>query len=160
MSDLSVHFSSAKPDWATPWWLIRKCEARWGRFELDVCGTHENAKAPCAWTPEQDGLKQPWRGMCWCNPPYGREIGKWVARAAQQSADEGAQVVALLPARTDTAWWHDYVALASFIGFLRGKVRFEGAPASAPFPSAIVLWLPWLSDMRPFVEHLDWRAAQ
>jgi phage N-6-adenine-methyltransferase len=82
---------------------------RFGPFDLDVCATAENAKCPRFFSPEQDGLQQRWDGRCWMNPPYGRKIGVWV-RKAWESALAGATVVCLLPARTDTRWWHDYIA--------------------------------------------------
>ena len=75
---LSVHFSSKSCLWATPWDFFNKLDAEFG-FTLDVCALHENAKCSRYFTPEEDGLKQDWRGVCWMNPPYGREIGKWVA---------------------------------------------------------------------------------
>ena len=162
MSDMSVHFSSAKPDWATPWWLVRHCEGYFLLpFDLDVCATADNAKAPRFFTPADDGLAQPWHGRCWCNPPYGREIGLWTRKAATE-AERGASVVLLLPARTDTAWWHDdVVSAASVILFLRGRLRFEGAPSSAPFPSAIA-YLPAsgapIGGIR--TAYVDWRASQ
>jgi len=79
------------------------------------------------------------------NPPYGREIGKWVAKA-HASAELGATVVALLPARTDTTWWHNYVTRASDIRFLRGRVRFGHATSGAPFPSAVAMFAAYLPD--------------
>ena len=73
------------------------------------------------------------------NPPYGRTIGQWI-RKAWESSRNGATVVCLLPARTDTLWWHDCVSRATEIRFLKGRLRFEGAANSAPFPSAVVVF--------------------
>ena len=89
---------------------------------------------------KQDGLQHKWEGRCWMNPPYGRKIGQWVQKAYESSL-QGATVVCLLPARTDTAWWHDFcIAHAAKITFLRGRLKFGDAKHSAPFPSAVVLF--------------------
>jgi len=81
----------------------------------------------------------PRTGVCWMNPPYGRDIGLWVQKAFE-SAHDGATVVCLIPARTDTAWWHEYVIKADETRFVRGRLRFGEASAGAPFPSAIVVF--------------------
>lgn len=128
--------------WATPCDFFRKLDAEFG-FTLDVCALPENAKCKRHFTPKVDGLKQDWRGVCWMHPPYGREIGKWVAKALE-SARKGSTVVCLLPARTDTAWWHSYVMQANEIRFVKGRLRFVGAESSAPFASAVVVFRPWL----------------
>jgi phage N-6-adenine-methyltransferase len=105
-------------------------------FTLDVCAVPSNAKCAAYFTPEQDGLKQAWTGTCWMNPPYGRAIGKWMAKACASFID-GATVVCLVSARTDTAWWHDY-AIKGRVEFLRGRLKFGGCKTNAPFPSAVV----------------------
>lgn len=130
-------YSSATCEWETPQWLFDKLDAAY-HFDLDVCARPENAKCGRYYTPEQDGLTQDWSGVCWMNPPYGREIGKWV-RKAYETAVQGGTVVCLLPARTDTAWWHDY-CMRGNIEFLRGRLKFGNAKNSAPFPSAIVVF--------------------
>jgi len=107
-------------------------------FELDVCATPENAKWKKYYSPEEDGLKQEWKGICWMNPPYGREIGKWM-RKAYESAVAGTTVVCLVPARTDTAWWFDYYAKGE-IRFIKGRLKFDGSRNAAPFPSAIIVF--------------------
>ena len=136
---MNVHFSSKKMDWATPWPLFRVCEEAYGPFSLDVCATKENAKCQRFFSPEVNGLLQRWYGACWMNPPYGRTIGQWLEKAVAE-AERGARVVCLLPARTDTAWWHEFVLPHGHVHFLRGRVRFEGAKHAAPFPSAIVVF--------------------
>jgi phage N-6-adenine-methyltransferase len=103
-----------------------------------VCATAENAKCSRYFTIEDDGLAQEWRGRCWMNPPYGREIGAWMAKA-WSSAAAGALVVCLVPARTDTPWWHDY-AIKGEVEFLRGRLKFGGHKNPAPFPSAVVVF--------------------
>ena len=88
------------------------------------------------YSPEQDGLAQEWTGVCWCNPPYGREIGKWVRKAAESRCT----VVMLLPARTDTKWFHDYIYGKAEIRFIKGRLKFGDAKNSAPFPSMVVIF--------------------
>lgn len=134
----SVHFSGATDLWATPQSYFDKVAAEHGPFDLDVCALAENAKAPIYFTPEVDGLKQEWRGICWMNPPYGRGIGDWM-RKAYEAAQSGAKVVCLVPARTDTAWWHDYAAKGA-VTFIRGRLKFGDAKTNAPFPSALVVF--------------------
>ena len=134
-----VYASSKTCEWETPRLYFEMLD-RIYKFDLDVCATKENAKCKRFFTKEQDGLKQKWDGTCWMNPPYGREIGAWV-RKAYESSLEGATVVCLLPARTDTAWWHDY-AMKGKITFLRGRLKFGGSKNSAPFPSAVVVFRP------------------
>lgn len=126
--------------WETPQWLFNLLNEQY-HFDVDVCAVPENAKCSTYFTPEQNGLSQEWKGVCWMNPPYGRNIGKWVKKA-YESAQAGATVVCLLPARTDTAWWHDYVMKGGQITFLRGRLKFGNAKNSAPFPSAIVVFKP------------------
>lgn len=135
---MSVHFSSATDLWATPQAYFDKVAAEHGPFGTDVCALPSNAKAPRYFTPEVDGLAQDWTGVCWCNPPYGRGIGAWL-RKAYESSLAGAKVVCLVPARTDTAWWHDYAAKGS-VTFIRGRLKFGDATNSAPFPSALVVF--------------------
>lgn len=133
----AVHYSSATDLWATPQDFFDRLDAEFG-FELDVCALPENTKCPRYFTPVQDGIQQEWAGVCWMNPPYGREIGKWVKKA-YESAQGGATVVCLLPARTDTRWWHDY-CMRGEIRFLRGRLKFGGSKSGAPFPSAVVIF--------------------
>mgnify|MGYP004521638451 CR=1 FL=1 len=131
-------FSSAKHDWATPQALFDQLDAEFD-FTLDVCATPDNAKCPQYYTPDMDGLKQDWLGTCWCNPPYGRQIGKWVAKAAAE-AEKGSVVVMLVPARTDTAWFQDYLLQPGVqLRFIRGRLKFGGAKQGAPFPSVVAV---------------------
>ena len=133
-----VMFSSKTDLWETPQDLYNKLNQEF-HFTLDACALPENAKCARYYTPEQDGLSQPWEGSVWCNPPYGRGVGAWVKKAAQ-SALVGATVVMLLPARTDTAWFHDLIYRRAEIRFIRGRLKFGGAKNSAPFPSMIVIF--------------------
>lgn len=135
---MDVHFSSKTDDWATPQDFFDKVAERFP-FTLDVCATPENAKCEQFFTKEHDGLQQKWEGVCWMNPPYGREIGHWVHKAYASSWINGATVVCLVPARTDTKWWHDY-CLKGEIEFIKGRLKFGGSKNSAPFPSALVVF--------------------
>lgn len=134
-----VMFSSKSCEWSTPVEFFAAWDAK-HHFTLDVCATRENAKCERFFTREDDGLAQEWDGVCWMNPPYGREIGKWVKKA-YDTALQGGTVVCLLPARTDTAWWHDY-CMKGEITFVRGRLKFGGCANSAPFPSAVVVFKP------------------
>lgn len=136
---MSVHFSSKTDMWATPLAFFDKYDQIY-RFELDVCATDENAKCEKYFTEADDGLAQVWTGVCWMNPPYGREIIHWM-RKAYESSLRGATVVCLVPARTDTKWWHEY-AMKGEIEFIRGRLKFGDAKNSAPFPSAVVVFAP------------------
>ena len=131
-----VMFSSKTPEWETPREFFRALDAEF-HFTVDVCATKENAKCPEYFDREQDGLAQEWRGgVFWCNPPYGRDIGKWVQKAAQAAGT----VVMLLPARTDTAWFHDYIYGNAEIRFIRGRLKFGDGKNSAPFPSMVCVF--------------------
>lgn len=131
----SAHFSSHSHEWETPQAVFDELNREFG-FTLDVAATEANAKCPRFYDRAQDGLKQPWEGVCWCNPPYGREIAKWVKRAAEAPCT----VVMLIPARTDTAWFHDYIYGKAEVRFIRGRLRFSGTKADAPFPSMIAIF--------------------
>ncbi len=137
-----VMFSSKTDLWETPQDLFDKLNNKF-HFTLDVCATKENAKCKKYYTKEQDGLSKEWEGVCWCNPPYGREISKWVQKASI-SARKGATIVMLLPARTDTRWFHDYIYKKENvkIKFIRGRLKFGDAKNSAPFPSMLILFRP------------------
>jgi len=130
-------FSSAKCEWPTPQDLFDKLN-EWYEFNLDVCALPENTKCKDYFTPEIDGLKQDWKGVCWMNPPYGREIGKWIKKAYDESR-KGCTVVCLLPARTDTRWFHDYCVKGE-IEFIKGRLKFGGCKNNAPFPNMIVVF--------------------
>lgn len=135
---MSVHFSSTSDEWATPQELFDELNAEF-HFDLDVCAQPHNAKCHEFFSREQNGLIQQWHGTCWMNPPYGREIGSWVAKAYASSLS-GTTVVCLVPARTDTRWWHEYASKADEIRLLRGRLKFGAASTGAPFPSALLVF--------------------
>lgn len=126
-------------EWETPQWFFDRLDQEFG-FNLDPASTHENAKCDLHYTKAEDGLVQPWlKKNVFLNPPYGREIEQWLPKAWAE-VQEGALVVALIPVRSDTRWWHDYVMRAEEIRLVRGRLRFVGASTGAPFPSVVVVW--------------------
>ena len=135
----SVNFLSKTVEWATPQDFFDAANAEFGPFTVDVCATPTNAKCAEFFTAEQDGLRQEWAPRrCWMNPPYGRVIGQWMRKAYEESK-RGATVACLVPARTDTRWWHEY-AVHGKIRFIRGRLKFGNGKANAPFPSALVVF--------------------
>lgn len=149
----NIHFSSQTNEWATPQEFYDELNKEFN-FNLDPCATKENAKCKRFFTKEQDGLKQDWGNMLksaitgkpdvrvFCNPPYGREISKWVEKAYFESRCCGALVVMLIPARTDTKYFHKYIYNKKNveIRFLKGRLKFGGATNSAPFPSMLIIF--------------------
>ena len=131
----SPMFSSKTDLWETPQDFFDALNEEFG-FDLDVCAIPENAKCKRYYTPEQDGLAHPWTGVVWCNPPYGRQLHRWVEKAANSAAT----VVMLLPARTDTRWFHDYIYGKAEVRFVRGRLKFGGSKNSAPFPSMVCIF--------------------
>lgn len=134
-----VMFSSATDEWETPKDFFEKINSEFN-FTLDVCATSQNAKCKRFYTKEQDGLSLPLDGTVWCNPPYGREISAWVRRAYHSCKVGGSTVVMLLPARTDTKWFHEYIYHHAEIRFIKGRLKFSGAKWNAPFPCMIVVF--------------------
>jgi hypothetical protein len=121
-------FTSLRGNWKTPKALCQSWEAEFG-FDYDPCPTQ----------PTFNGLESDWRKVNFVNPPYGKEITKWIRKGYGESL-KGKTVVCLLPSRTDTAWWHDFVMKAHEIRFIRGRLRFDDQKNSAPFPSAIAVF--------------------
>lgn len=120
-------FSSTTDLWETPQEFFDALNDEF-HFNLDVCALPSNAKCANYYTPDVDGLTQPWSGVCWCNPPYGRQIGKWVQRASE-AAKLGNTVVMLIPARTDTKWFHEYIYNKDGVEtrFVPGRLKFENS---------------------------------
>lgn len=128
-------------EWATPQHIFDRYD-RIFRFTLDPCSTHENAKCAKHYTAEDDGLAQDWgQERVFMNPPYGRTIAQWMQKAYESSLN-GALVVCLIPANTDTRWWWEW-AVKGQVYFLKGRIKFEGASSNGPaFGSAIVIFWP------------------
>jgi len=138
-------FTSRTEEWETPLYVFQTLNAEF-RFQLDVCATSENAKCKVYFDKQVDGLKQDWSPFrCWMNPPYGKNISKWMHKAYRES-QRGALVVCLIPARTDTRWWHDSAMKAAEIRFVAGRINFGGGKQSAPFPSCLAVYYPELEN--------------
>ena len=135
---LEVHHSSKTVEWSTPQEFFDDLN-RTFKFDLDACATHENALCDRYFTKEDDALAHEWKGTIWMNPPYGAEIASFMAKALDSASKHGSTVVCLVPARTDTRWWHDY-AIKGTVLFLKGRLKFGGAKTDAPFPSAVVIF--------------------
>ncbi|HIR53344.1 MAG TPA: adenine methyltransferase [Candidatus Onthovicinus excrementipullorum] len=139
-------FQSTKQDWGTPQDFFDEINKEFD-FELDVASNGDNAKCERYYTPVTDGLSSPWRvspgKSVFCNPPYGRELPKWVKKAFEESRS-GTKIVLLIPARTDTSYFHDYIYGKAEIRFIRGRMRFEDCRGkscgTAPFPSMLVIY--------------------
>jgi site-specific DNA-methyltransferase (adenine-specific) len=127
-------FSSKSNNWETPQDFFDKINDEF-HFTLDVCATEQNTKCTNYYTVEQDGLAQPWTGVVWCNPPYGKAVKRWCKKAAEANCT----VVMLLPARTDTAWFHDYIYGKAELRFIRSRLKFGNADR-APFPSMLAIF--------------------
>ena len=133
-----VMFSSKSDIWATPNEFFKNLNSEYN-FTLDPCALPENAKCKKYYTPEQDGLKQDWSNeIVFCNPPYS-EIEKWVEKAHKETFN-GAKTVMLIPARTDTRWFHAYIYKKYEIHFIKGRLKFGDQKNSAPFPSMLVVF--------------------
>ena len=133
-------FSSRTDEWSTPQNVFEELNKEF-HFNLDPCATKDNAKCRKFFTKAQDGLKQNWQGYnVFCNPPYGRKIKEWVRKAYEESLKPKTTVVMLIPARTDTSYFHDYIYGKAEIRFIRGRLKFGNAKNSAPFPSMIVIY--------------------
>ena len=129
-------FTSNTAEWATPQDFFDKLDAEF-HFTLDPCCTHENAKCKKHYTIAENGLQQDWTGeRVFCNPPYGRKIGEWVKKAH----DSKCLTVMLLPAGTDTKWFHEYIYIYAEIRFIKGRLYFNDGEGRAPFPSMVVIF--------------------
>ncbi|WP_265463716.1 DNA N-6-adenine-methyltransferase [Bacillus velezensis] len=125
--------------WATPIDFFNKINERY-KLNLDVCAKPSNAKCKNFFTPEIDGLKQKWVGRVWMNPPYGREIKKWIKKAYEEIENGNSEIaVCLVPARTCSAWWHEYCMKGEIL-FIRHRLKFGGSKINAPFPNALVIF--------------------
>jgi site-specific DNA-methyltransferase (adenine-specific) len=136
-----VIFSSKNDVWSTPQEFFNELNREFG-FTLDPCALPENAKCSKYFTPETDGLAQDWSNhTVFCNPPYGRSIARWVEKCRQESRKSNTKVVLLIPARTDTSYFHKFIYKnAKEIRFIKGRLKFGNSRNSAPFPSMVVVF--------------------
>ncbi|MEJ1301304.1 DNA N-6-adenine-methyltransferase [Lactiplantibacillus plantarum] len=138
-------FTSNKEDWETPQDFYDRLNAKY-HFEWNLAASDDNAKCSCYFTRDDNSLEQDWEGLSgnlFLNPPYGRELKLWVKKAATTGLKDKQNLVMLIPSRTDTSYWHDYIFNHAEIKFLRGRLKFEVdgiSGDSAPFPSAIVIY--------------------
>lgn len=133
---MSVHFMSKTDNWSTPQDVYDKLNEQF-HFTLDPCADDTNHKCDKYFTSVDDGLLQDWSNdIVFMNPPYGRAIGNWIKKALESNTT----VVCLIPARTDTRWWHDYIIDNAEVRFIKGRLKFGNSKNSAPFPSAIVIF--------------------
>lgn len=137
---MDVMYSSKSDEWETPESLFEELDREF-HFTLDPCASHSNHKCEKFFSKQDDGLTKSWQSeVVFCNPPYGRQIGKWVEKAKSESLKD-ADVVMLIPSRTDTRWFHDHVLHdADEIRFIKGRIKFGGSNKDAPFPSMIVVY--------------------
>ena len=132
-----VHYSSQSVEWATPQDFFDGLNAEF-QFTLDACATAENAKCPRYFTVRENGLAQRFAGeRVWCNPPYGKYVAKWIQKCATEPSEV---TVMLIPARTDTGAWHEYILGKAEVRFVKGRLRFGGHKNPAPFPCAVVIF--------------------
>lgn len=126
---MTVHFMSVRDNWKTPKAVYQTLDAEF-KFDFD----------PCPPNPQFDGLTVNWGNSNFVNPPYGNVIGLWLQKAISERERANCQSVFLIPSRTDTRWWHQYVMNANEIRFIRGRLKFDDQPNPAPFPSAVVVF--------------------
>ena len=133
-------FSSKTDMWSTPQKFYDELNKEFN-FDLDPCATIDNAKCDLYFTEEENGLKQDWKGFTvFCNPPYGRVLREWVQKCYEESLKPNTKVIMLIPARTDTIYFHKYIYNIATIRFLKGRLKFGGCKNSAPFPSMVVIF--------------------
>ena len=138
----TVFFSSKTDKWATPQYLFDELDEEFG-FTLDACADQSNHKCARYYTEADNGLAQDWGGeVVFCNPPYGRNIGEWVKKCSEEARKPKTVVVALIPARTDTRYFHEFVYKQPDVEvrFLRGRIKFGESKKGAPFPSMVVVF--------------------
>tara|TARA_R100001244_G_scaffold36778_2_gene33623 strand:- start:902 stop:1393 length:492 start_codon:yes stop_codon:yes gene_type:complete len=140
---LKVLTSSERVDWCTPVEIL-DLVYKMGPIGLDPCGnTQSLVDAERTIELPEDGLQTPWigHGLVYVNPPYGRAISGWLQKCATEAA-LGAEIVLLMPSRTDTRWFHKWAVKADVLCFWKGRITFDGAPSPAPFPSVLAYWGP------------------
>lgn len=133
-------FTSKTDEWETPQAFFNEWDRQF-HFTLDACANEKNHKCDKYYTKEDNGLVKDWGGeIVWCNPPYGKNISEWVKKCHIELQKKGTVIVALLPARTDTKWFHEYVYYEALTYFVKGRLKFGDSKNSAPFPSMVCIW--------------------
>ena len=138
MARLDKQFESATVEWSTPDDIFKPLDEEFA-FTLDVAASKENTKCIEFLSSESDGLTTPWNGVCWCNPPYGRDLSKWVRKAVWETWN-GVSTVMLIPVRSNTIWWHELCIPFGEIRFVKGRPRFGGASEGLPWPLAVIVF--------------------
>jgi len=141
-SKLTPLFYSLRMDWETPQAFFDMLNARF-RFNTDAAADAQNAKCKRFWSREDSALDRIWsKHRIWCNPPYGKELPPFIDKAIAEMAREvpPSVIVMLVPSRTDTRWWHRATDSGCRVEFIKGRLKFQGAASSAPFPSALLIW--------------------
>lgn len=152
-STMKAMFSSETEMWATPQNLFNRLNEEF-QFNTDVCAIQDNAKCEHFFSPEINGLDQEWKGSCFMNPPYGKVIYDWLEKAYMESL-KGSIVVCVIPARTDTRYFHEFCMRASEIRLVKGRLKFGDSNNSAPFPSAIIIFNKYTYRGYPIVSTYD-----
>ena len=141
ISTTDLMFSSKSNEWATPQYFFDKLNGMYGPFTLDAAASTDNYKVSNHFTESDNALEKDWFGhTVFLNPPYGRGLKNWIRKGYEEGQKENTTVVMLIPSRTDTVYWHDYVMKADAICFVRGRIKFGDQTDSAPFPSAVVVF--------------------
>lgn len=136
-----VLYRSSSDEWETPQELFDALDAEF-HFDLDVCANENNKKCRQYFSREDDGLSKKWGGCVWCNPPYGKDIRRWVEKASCEIGRDADVIVMLIPSRTDTKWFHEFIYMKQNVEvrFVKGRLKFGGSKNDAPFPSMIVIF--------------------
>lgn len=162
----NVHFKSSDREWETPEAIFQPLRKEFN-LTIDVCANTENTKCKVYFDRKLNGLTVNWAeklkivggdGACWMNPPYGRGIDNWIKKAHEESL-KGVTTVALIPARTDTSWFHTYIHGKQEVRFIKGRIKFVDAESSAPFPSMIVIFRP-TQEVKQTILNTIWKKLK
>jgi len=142
MANFNGKFDTVKQDWITPDTLFQKLQDEF-RFTLDLAANEQNTKCSKFYSEEENALSKHWSGICWLNPPYGkkdRKLSDWIYKAWTESQKPDCTVVMLIPARTNTNWWHNYCMKSAEVRFIKGRPKFGDATHGLPQPLAIIIF--------------------
>lgn len=154
MASFAGKFDSNKQDWTTPPTLFARLDAEF-HFTIDLAASADNAKCATFYCATDNALTKDWRGVGWCNPPYGakkdEKLSDWVRHGWEQSRKHGSTVVMFIPARTNTRWFHRYCMQAKELRFIEGRPRFGDAPHGLPQPLVLVVFGPRTGEHHPLI---------